>query len=89
MATSKAQRKWRDKNRFVKRQLNIMARKIVHDQLDDVALSFSLRGKAEAVAFSCFIVQALIQRAEYNTEAARMLDLFTSSYHRDKDAYAP
>jgi len=40
MATAKSQRKWRNKNRFVKTQLNVMARRLVHDDLDDIAEHF-------------------------------------------------
>ena len=63
MATIKAQRKWRDKNRFVKSQLNVMARKYVHRDLQDFATRFNLNGKGEAVTFSVFITKALLQRA--------------------------
>ena len=31
MATVSAQNRWRSKNRFVKSQLNVMARRLVHD----------------------------------------------------------
>ena len=88
MATAQAQQKWRDKNRFVKKQLNVMARKLVHEYLDDVASRFALRGKGEAVAFACFVTQALMQRADFNAEAARILDTFTETYHRDRDVYS-
>lgn len=88
MATAQAQQKWRDKNRFVKKQLNVMARKLVHEYLDDVAATFGLRGKGEAVAFTCFVTRALMQRADFNTEAARILDTFADSYDRDRDIYS-
>ncbi len=88
MATAQAQQKWRDKNRFVKKQLNVMARKLVHEYLDDVASTFGLRGKGEAVAFTCFITQALMQRADFNAEAARVLDTFAETYNRDRDVYS-
>jgi len=87
MASAKNQKKWRDKNRLVKSQLNVMARKHVHDDLQNLADSFSLRGKAEAVTFASFVARALIQRAEFNTDAARMLDDFANAYHRDRDVY--
>ncbi len=89
MASAKAQRKWRDKHRFVKRQLNVMARKPIHDFLDDIAASYGLKGKGEAVAFACFITEALKQRADFNTEAGRMLDIFAETYHRHRDVYTP
>ena len=52
MATTKAQRKWRDKHRLVKSQLNVVAKKHVHDELGDFAGAFRLRGKGEAVTFA-------------------------------------
>jgi hypothetical protein len=88
MATADTQKKWREKHRFVKKQLNVMARRKIHEHLEDMALSFRLRGKGEAVTFACFVTQALIQRADYSTEAARMLDDFTEAYHRDRDIHS-
>lgn len=87
MATAKAQKKWRDKHRFVKKQLNVMARKLVHEYLDDIASTFGLRGKGEAVTFACFVTQSLMQRADFNAEAARVLDTFAETYTRDRDIY--
>ncbi len=52
MATSQAQNKWRFKNKFVKSQLNIMARKNIHAYLEEIAESHGLRGKAEAVTLA-------------------------------------
>ena len=89
MATSEAQKKWRDKHRLVKKQLNVMARKSTHDDLDEFASEFRLRGKAEAVSFACFVIRGLIQRGEYNKETAQMLQDFSDAYHRDRDIYAP
>ena len=37
MATAEAQKKWRDKHRFVKRQLNVMTGKRVHQYLGEIA----------------------------------------------------
>jgi len=88
MATAQAQKKWRDKHRLVKKQLNVMARKATHNYLDDIAGRFNLRGKGEAVTFASFVTQALIQRADYNSEAARMLDALEETYHRDRDIYS-
>ncbi|GAB6053616.1 hypothetical protein JCM17960_24360 [Magnetospira thiophila] len=88
MATTLGQRKWRDKNRFVKRQLNVMSRKLVHDSLEDLAEIHHLKGKGEAVAFACFITQALRQQADFNDEASRLLELFVEAYARDRDLYA-
>ena len=88
MTTAKSQKKWRDKHRLVKTQLNVMARKSVHDELDTMAQNFDLRGKGEAVSFAAFITQALMQRADYNTETARMLDDFNEAFHRDRELYS-
>jgi hypothetical protein len=88
MTDPAAQRKWRRKYRFVKRQLNVMARQQTHDALAHFAGSFQLRGKGEAVAFACFVTRALMQRAEYSGEAARMLDDFVLGYHRDRDLHS-
>lgn len=87
MATTKAQRRWRDKNRFVKTQLNVMARRLVHDDLNEVAEVHGLRGKAEAVAFSSFVTKGIIQYAAHNDEARRLLDLFAEAWERDRDLY--
>ena len=84
MATAKHQKKWRDKHRLVKSQLNVMARSSVHENLNDFSDSFQLRGKGEAVSFCAFVTRALIQRADFSTEAARMLDDFIAAYHRDR-----
>jgi len=87
MASTKSQNKWRDKHRFVKSQLNVMARKHTHEELDKLASMFNLRGKGEAVNLASFMVEALVQRADYNSEAARMLDDFAEAYHRDRDIH--
>ena len=87
MATAKTQKKWRRKNHLVKSQLNVVARRSVHEELAALAESYQLRGKGEAVTFAAFMTRALIQRADYNTEAARMLDEFAAAYHRDRDLY--
>ena len=88
MATAKAQKKWRDKHRLVKRQLNVMARTHVHDYLAGFVRRFGLRGKGEAVTFAAVVTQALLQRAEDNRQAAQLLDDFAKAYHRDRDIYA-
>ncbi len=87
MATAKAQQKWREKNRFVKTQLNVMARRLVHDDLDEIATHFELRGKGEAVGFSSFVTKGLIQYAEHNQEARRLIELFSEAFERDRDMY--
>ncbi len=89
MATLEAQQKWRRKNKFVKRQLNIMARKQIHDYLEEISDDHDLRGKGEAVAFAVYLTKALIQQGEFNDEAYRLRELITENYHRDRDQYAP
>lgn len=87
MATARTQRKWRSKHRLVKRQLNVMARMNIHGYLEDFSRAFSLKGKGEAVTFACFLTQALIQRASFSAEAAKMLTDFADAYHRDRDIF--
>jgi hypothetical protein len=87
MATAKAQQKWRSKNRFVKSQLNVMARRLVHDDLAEIAAYFDLRGKGEAVGFSTFVTKGLMQYAAHNQEAARLIELFTDAFERERDLY--
>lgn len=87
MATAAAQRKWRNKNRYVKTQLNVMARRLVHDDLAEIARQCQLRGKAEAVSFTSFVTKGLIQYAEHNQEARRLLKLFRVAFQRDRDLY--
>lgn len=89
MATPRSQNRWRSKHRLVKSQLNVMARKATHDTLAEIARDHDLRGKAEAVAFACFVLRALIQRGAYNPAAAEMLDDFVAGYRRDRDLYSP
>jgi hypothetical protein len=89
MATLDAQRKWRQKNRIVKSQLNIIARRKVHEYLDEIATSHDLRGKAEAVTFSVYAMMALLQQGSFNKEAERLHRLFTEAYHRDRDMFQP
>ena len=71
----------------MKSQLNVVARRSVHDELDRFSESFELRGKGEAVSFATFITQALIQRADFSSTAAQMLDDFREAYHRDREIY--
>ena len=88
MATATSQKKWRRKHRLVKSQLNVMAKKHVHDELEDFAGVFRLRGKGEAVTFAAFVTRALVQRADFDAKAARMLDDFAEAYHRDRDIHS-
>jgi hypothetical protein len=87
MATARSQRRWRDKNRYVKTQLNVMARRLVHDDLESIAERFELRGKGEAVGFASFVTKGLIQYADHNDEARRLLELFADAFARDRDLY--
>lgn len=87
MATREAQQKWRDKHRPLKRQLNVMARRLIHDYLDEIAVRHRLDGKGEAVGFSAYVARSLMQQAEFNPEAARLLALYRDSYARDRDLY--
>lgn len=89
MAEAKSQQRWRQKVQLIKSQLNVMARAQTHDGLERLAEAHQLRGKAEAVAFACFVTRALMQRAEYSPEAARMLDDFAAGYRRDRHFHAP
>ena len=88
MATNESQRRWRNRNRLVKHQLNVMARKLVHDYLDEIATRFNLRGKGEAVTFAAFVTQSMIQQTEFNPEAKRLLEIFADVYHNDRDLYS-
>ncbi len=87
MASPIAQRKWRAKHRFVKSQLNVMVRKLVHRDLEELAADAALRGKGEAVSFASFLAKGLHQYAEHDGEAKRLLSLFRSAYARDRDLY--
>jgi len=87
MATAAAQRKWRAKNRFVKTQLNVMTRRLVHEDLKEIAERHSLRGKGEAVSFASFVTKGLGQFAEHDREAKRLLGLFATAYERERDLY--
>jgi hypothetical protein len=88
VAAPDVQGRWRQKHRFIKSQLNIMARRQTHESLARLALDFDLRGKGEAVAFACFVTRALIQRADYDPDAARMLEDVVAGYRRDRDWHA-
>jgi len=87
MATREAQRKWRLTHRYVKRQLNVMARENTHRLLDSFAERFGLRGKGEAVTFATFVTEALVQRSDFSDEAKRLLEDVAEAYRRDRDLY--
>ena len=88
MVEARSQKRWREKYRFVKSQLNVMAQKQTHLALHNFAHDFELKGKGEAVAFACFVTRALIQRAQYDDTASQMLEDFLESYHRSRDMHA-
>lgn len=85
---TKAQRKWRDKNRFVKTQLNVMARKVTHDGLTEIAETFGLHGKGEAVAFCAYVVRALKQKGRQDAPTYLYLDALRAGYKRDRDIFS-
>ncbi len=87
MATAAAQRRWRDKHQFTKRQLNVMVRDLVHKDIDEIAARFGLRGKGEAIGFCSFVAKGLVQYADHDPEARRLLDAFERAYGRDRDLY--
>jgi hypothetical protein len=89
MATSDSQNRWRSRNRYSKKQLNVMARVETHAALDEIAVAHNLRGKAEAVTFSCFIARWLMQQSAHNPQAAELLAHLSDVYHRDRDLHAP
>jgi hypothetical protein len=89
MADSGQQQRWRRKVHLIKRQLNVMARAQTHEALDHLAAAFALAGKAEAVAFACFVTRTLMQRAEYDPAAARMLADAVEGYRHQRHFHAP
>ena len=50
-----------------------VALRLVHQDLAEVAQNASLRGKGEAVGFASFVTKGLIQSAEHNMEAVKLL----------------
>ena len=89
MSTSLAQQKWRSKNQDVKTQLNVMARKVTHDGLAEVAEDYGLKGKAEAVAFCAYVVRALKQKGERDAATYLHLDALKAGFKRNRDPYSP
>jgi hypothetical protein len=87
MATTTAQRRWRRKNRLVKSQLNVMVRRLVHRDLEELAAANDLRGKGEAVSFASFVAKGLGQYAGHSAEARRLLKLFADAFRRERDLY--
>jgi len=89
MATTEAQQKWRDKYRFEKSQLNVMARKITHDGLKEIADTFGLHGKAEAVAFCAYIVRTMKRKGEQDAATFLYLDALKAGFKRERDIFSP
>jgi hypothetical protein len=89
MATTESQNRWRSRNRYSKKQLNVMARLETHAALEDIAHTYDLRGKAEAVTFACFVTRWLMQQQGANHEAERLLALLSDVYHQEREVHAP
>ena len=84
VATVKAQRRWRRKVHYVKRQLNVMSPVSVHIDLEELASTHNLRGKGEAVAFAAYVAKGLDQYSEHSPSARKLLNAFVRSYERDR-----
>jgi len=89
MATAQAQRKWREKNREEKSQLNVMARKVTHDGLKEISEAYGLNGKAEAVAFCTFIVRELAHKGEQDAATFLYLDALKAGFIRKRNIFSP
>ena len=61
------------KYKYSKSQLIVVASRLMHKDLAEVAQTTSFRGKGEAVAFATFVTKGLIQSAEHNMEAVKHL----------------
>lgn len=86
MATSEAQQRWREKNRLIKSQLNVMARKVTHDGLEEIAEVFGLSGKAEAVEFCTYVVRALKDKGQRDAATYLHLNALKAGFKRNRDA---
>lgn len=89
MATAEAQRKWRDKNRDVKTQLNVMARKSTHEQLMEIASQYGLRGKAEAVDFAVFVICSMKHKGEGDAATYLYLNALKAGFKRNHNVFLP
>ncbi|KAF0140638.1 MAG: hypothetical protein FD153_754 [Rhodospirillaceae bacterium] len=69
----------------MKRQLNVVTRRLVHGYLQEIAVLYSLRGKGEAVTFTSFVTKFLLQQSAHNVEAERLLALCREVYHRNRE----
>lgn len=88
MATTRSQRRWRNRFRTVKTQLNVMATRSVHDGLAEVAARFDLRGKGEAVAFCCVVTRALVEMSADDERMRRVIDDLAEGYQNSREIHA-
>jgi len=86
---SAAQRRWREKNKTVKSQLNVMAKTITHENLSFTAEELDLSGKAEAVAFCAYVVKSMMQKGERDATTYLYLEALKAGYKRDRDIFSP
>ena len=89
MATARLQQRWRSRQRTIKTQLNVMARREIHDGLAEIAARFDLNGKGEAVAFCCVLTRALLERSVRDAEIRRMIADLAEGYHKSREIHAP
>lgn len=85
MASAQAQRKWREKHKLVKSQLNVMAHKSTHENLNEISQHFELNGKADAVAFCAYVVKALLQKGERDATTFLYIDALKAGFKRARD----
>jgi hypothetical protein len=88
MATARLQRRWRDRQRSIKTQLNVMARREIHDGLAEIATRFEPGGKGEAVAFCCVLTRALLERAAGDDDIRQMIADLADGYHKSREIHA-
>lgn len=88
MATARLQQRWRSRQRTIKTQLNVMARREIHDGLAEIAARFDLNGKSEAVAFCCVLVRALMERSADDAEVRQMIADLAEGYHKSRELHA-
>ena len=73
MTAAKVQRRWPAKYKYSKSQLIVVASRLMHKDLAEVAQTTIFRGKGEAVGFASFVTKGLIQTAEHNMDAVKLL----------------
>ena len=69
-------------------KMNVMAGRLVHNDLAEIAKSIIFRDKGEAVVCASYFAKGLIQYSTHNLEAKRLLEVFVASYKRDRDLYS-